>query len=810
MRDVEGHDDAVRRALRRDDLLTLAAAADRAVGIVRQRETEARRGADGQTLFDLALYRQIKLAETDRRWAIRAQAWDHAAVLVRYCALVGIIIASPYTATEMHERAMRELEDSELRPGGRKLDKDLTLGVFNRYHAARDLRLEERLQDALDLARRSPEDLFGTGAEAYIAHYLYELGAAYIALGGAKQVRGQFEELEDYWENTRARGFSTHYRFEFIRSLVCWSAKPGNARTLRHLEESIRLLGIDGTGQDEDAKTRDGEEGDGVRELSVLLTAAEYFVTTGDGDDASATALDFGLRALAVADQVRARWRVIARSRAPLAEVFHRVYGDIALLAHRIGDERAAELGLRAALSAKSTGFAVRIRDGLTFDDNPRVNNLLEQISDIENPSVGTMTDSSASRRRQLETLREDLADAVSPMLADTVFPPPTDLTDLVREIGPRYALDYVELKDTLDRTALFRTLIEPGGRMSFDRFDPGEGFQLLVEQGTRIGDLVRGLDPEISALDETVEDATKRRDLLPEPVLGLLADGRLDFRTLASGLLPSRLIEDILPTSAADVPIRLLVSAHSWLSLLPWAALRIDDSGTRLVERAVIAQCPVLTCLSGGLPPRVSGSALIRLVGRDEQVQVDDRTLSGVDIAEERAAWGLEHTTDGVLLSACDLRTGDAPTPYGGRFDAALAKQDRWQFLHIAAHGGGRGFDQLLGIPGEPLSAARALGLRWPTSVLMASCHVGLVLNDHGAEPLSLVMALLTGGARCVVAGIDSVDDTGTGRVASAMVRAARHEHLSLDVALRNAQLAEIEAGAPESGWALLSAYVR
>ncbi|MGI5244365.1 CHAT domain-containing protein [Dactylosporangium sp. CA-139066] len=790
MREIETHEDAVRRVLRRDDLLTLAAAADRAVGIVRQRDLEARRGTAGATLFDLALERQVALAEGDRRWAIRAQAWDHAAVLVRYCALVGTELVSTYTAAEMHARALRELEEHGGPPGVRRLDKDLTLGVFNRYHAARDLRLDGRHQEALDLARRSPQDLFGTGAEPHIAHCLYEVGAGFIERGGARQVRGQLDELEGYWHDTRAKGFSTHYRYEFVRALAAWAARPGDPRARRHFEDSMRLLGIDPAG--EDVTAHDGEDHRGVRELSVLLAAAEYLAATGDGAD-RATATDLAARALEVADEVRARWRVIARSRAPLAEVFHRMYGDIALLAHRIGDERAARLGLRAALSAKSTGFATRIRDGLTFDGNPLVDNLLTQIVEIENPEPGPMTDTPQSRREQLEALREELVDAVSPMLADTVFPPPADVAELIAKIGPRYALDYVELRDSLDRTAFFRTLIEPGGRMAFDRFDPGEDFRTLVEQGTRIGDLVRAL-----------------RDIDLDSMPGLADEGGVDFRGLARDVLPARLTEEILPAAGPDAPVRLLVSAHSWLSLVPWAALRVDDASTRLVQRAVISQCPVLTCLSGDLPPRVEGDALIRLVGRDERVSVYGEQLRGVHVAQERDAWGLGLSDDGVRLSSGRLRADAVPQRHEGRFDDALRERDRWQFLHIATHGGGKGFDQLLGIPGEPLSAARALGLRWPASVLMASCHVGLVLNDHGSEPLSLVMALLTGGARCVVAGIDSVDDASTGRVAAAMVRSARSLHLPLDVALRNAQLAEIAAGTPASGWALLSAYVQ
>ncbi|MFY1653413.1 CHAT domain-containing protein [Solwaraspora sp. WMMB762] len=787
MRDLEGHDVAVRRIMRRDDLLTLAAAADTAVGIVRMREAEALTGVDGSTLFDLALHRHIKLATGDAGWAERAQAWDHAAVLVRYCELVGTALTSEFTAVDMHARSLSLLEENQTRPGLRRLDRDLTLGAFNRYHAARDLRLDGRIQAARDLARRSPQDLYGTGAEPHIAHYQYELGATHIEQGDPRPFLRQLRELRPYWEGDRAKAFPTRYRFEFIEALVSWYADPGSDRAGECFAAAIDLLDA---GRDAaDVSSHDGVDHQSVRELSLLLAAAEHLVRPGGDLDRAA---DLALRALDAAERVRARWRVIARSRAPLAEAFHRVYADVCLLAHRIGTDRAAGLGLRAALSAKSTGFAARVRDGLTFDDNPLIKNLLTQILDVENPSPGVMTSTAYRRQTQLDALRKDLEDAVSPMLADTVFPPPTDLDEVVREIGPRYALDYVELTDNLAVPAFFRTLIEPGGRMTFDRFDPGDDFRVLFEHA-RVGQLTGG------------------RDVVDPPVAGLRDDGLLDFRALAGKVLPPRLTEEILPGCTVDAPAQLLISAHSWLSLVPWAALWTGP-GTRLVERAVISQSPVLTCLSRELPPPVSGAALVRLVGSDEPVEIDGQRLSDLDIAQERAAWGLPPPeTVGVALSSCNLDDGGVPAPYGGRFADALRRRGRWQFLHIAAHGGGQGFGQYLALPGERLSAARALGLRWPESVLMASCHVGLVRNDQRAEPLSLVMALLTGGARCVVAGIDSVDDAGTGRIAAAMVRAARSpEPVSIDVALRDAQLAEIRAGTPESGWALLSAYVQ
>jgi hypothetical protein len=102
------------------------------------------------------------------------------------------------------------------------------------------------------------------------------------------------------------------------------------------------------------------------------------------------------------------------------------------------------------------------------------------------------------------------------------------------------------------------------------------------------------------------------------------------------------------------------------------------------------------------------------------------------------------------------------------------------------------------------------ALGLHWPTSVLMASCHVGQLVNPEDAEPLNFVMALLTGGARCVVAGIDSIGDKPTGAAAKRMVEAIRSAREPLDRALRTAQLAALaDDGVELEGWALLSAYV-
>ncbi len=774
---IVGPSDPVARALRRDDLLTMAAAADRAVGIVRMREALARRTEDEKSLFEVALRHHLDCARTDHRWAVRSRAWDHAGIIVRFCQMVNIRCDSDFTPEQLHTHALRELR----RDGPR--DTDLTLGVIHRYHAARNLRLIGEYDEALSLMRLPIEDLYGTGAEPHIAHFLYEQGAGFLLQGQAEQLLDDLGEWDAYWAQGRQTGYSTRYRFDLIRALALWES--GTAAPRQVIGELALALGR----AEDGAATQETERG--LDELTVALTQAECLAALAEGDR---QAVGLAMRSLSIADSVRSRWRVIARSRAPLAVVFQRVYGDIALLAARLGGREAAELGLRVALSAKQTGFAARIRTGRTLM-NPLIGGLLDDIVAIEDEPPDSLaggpihgTDDRAAR---LGKLHFDLREAVSPMLADTVLPSPTRLADLVDVIAGRHALDFMELPHTLDdRMFLFRTLIRPGGRLAFECFDPSAAF---------------GGEVEASSLARRAIQASARgtaRDLAPD-------DGiPLDWWALARAVLPEELLADLgRGDSAADsaAPVHLLISAHSWLSLLPWAALVVDEDGTRLVQRAVITQCPVLTCLSSTHPPRVEGDALVRLVGRNE-----DR--EGVDVSLERAAWGLGESTDGVPASRCAIAAGVPEELPGGRLTPVLTKEHAWQFLHIASHGAGKGegLNQILDIPREPLSAARALGLSWPTSVLMASCHVGQVINTKDAEPLNFVMALMIGGARCVVAGIASIDDSGTAKVASHMVRAIRRDGLSLDAALRDAQLAAIaDGGISEAGWALLSAYV-
>jgi hypothetical protein len=380
-------------------------------------------------------------------------------------------------------------------------------------------------------------------------------------------------------------------------------------------------------------------------------------------------------------------------------------------------------------------------------------------------------------------------------MLAETVLPSPVEVPDLVKNLGPRYALDYLELPHSLDeQPVLYRCLLRPGRPARFERFEPDPEVAAFFAGHRRRRDLFAGFS----------------RDVEPEDP-GAAGVRHPDWRAMA-GVLPEALRAELLGAAGPAVP--LVISGHSWLSLMPWPALALDD-GTRLVERAIVTQAPVLSCLTAEGAPAVAGEALVRLVGADRP------GASGVHVARERVAWGLAGEERDVPLSSCPVRSGSAPEPLAGTHRLTdVLTADRWAFLHIASHGGpgtvreaAGGYDGLrqeLQLPEQRLSAARALSLRWPTSVLMASCHVGQVVNARDAEPLNFVMAVLTGGARCVVAGIAAIEDAGTGRVAHDMVAAIRAEGLPLDEALWRAQLAAYRDGVEEAGWALLAAYVR
>jgi hypothetical protein len=779
-------DEAVRRVLARDNLLMMAIDADEAVGIVRQRETLARLAEDEASLFEVALEHHLGATADDNGWADRSRAWRYAGVIVRFGEMVDRKVRMPlgwesWTSARIHEQSMRAL----FAPGEADLPDAVALDpgahVSQRWRAARDLRLGGAPRESMRLSHVSPEnDVYAAGAELYLGYLLFETGAAYVELGQSGQVDGVLRELDSHWR-TRAATSEGRYRTDFVRAIANWDAPAAATDLVTAFKRVQRRSASAGAGRD-------------LEELSVTLARAEHLARHESSERDRAKAILLAGRALRLAERVQGRWRVIARSRAPLAVVFQRIYGDIARLAAGLDGPGAAELGLRVALSAKQSGFAARMRTDRTLL-SPRVEGIITDIMDTEDKSAG------GSVAGQLDQLRFELAEEVSPMLADTVLPVPPELGDLYARIGDRHALDYVELTDSLGGgPQLFRCLVRPGGQTSFEDFTPDQSFVDLFTEARETRQLAALLNASLPGRDRDLETDDEPGDPGDRPPL--------DWLRLARQILPADLLED-LAGADPDAPIELLISAHSWLSLIPWPALEIadDERRPRLIERAVLTQTPVFTCLHEEKLPPVTGAALVRLVGRTGE---NAEPRDGVHIERERIAWGLGPGDRGVPLSQCPVAGPARPQPVDGNLADALKQQKRWGFAHLASHGDGEGLSQYLRLPGERMSFGTALTLHWPESVLMASCHVGQVINAGDAEPLNLVMALLSRGARCVVAGITSIDDEGTGRIAERIVGAIRKRPVSLAVALRDAQRTAVDAGEPVRNWALLGAYVQ
>ena len=765
-----------RRVLARDDLLQVAYDAEDAVGIVRQSDRLGRAMFTEPELFDLALRRHLQGAIESESWAIRGQHLAYAGSIVRFCELTDIRIPPEHDSVALYKKALEELSAIKRRPRSLTPNhEDLTLGVITTYHAVRNLRLAGKPLDAFRLAWQQDEYFYGSGAEPHRGHFEFEISACKLELSESSQAMAALNESEGHWASSRAAVWPTRNRYEFARALAAFAEGDAGV-TERHLDAALTHL----------QETRSMETQHDIQELSLTLAFIEY-LTMGEMSEATTRrALKFVSRAVSLVELIRGRWRVVARSRSPLSLVFQRIYGDIALLVSRMsGNPEAGRLGLRVALSAKQTGFASLMRAN-RFLMNDRLSVLMDEIVAYEDQIEYANFTSDDERDRtnsNLKKLRAELIDAVSPLLADFVLPEPTDVEPVVELVGTRYAVDFVALPAvTTHETSWFRTLIQPDGSVEFVRLPRGTAFQAFFRGHDGHPELVRGLAATTVELDRI-------------------------WHELAKELLPPALLTQLAATPVNE-PIDLLISPHSDLCFLPWPALAINGSKTRLIERAVITQTPALTCLSHSDIPPVRGPALVRLVAQPRAPQPRDARSRGVNVERERKAWGLCVDDHGeVPLSRCDLGPDRNVVEVFGTLVSALSDKDsEYGFVHVAAHGGdGNGLAQEIELP-ERLTAGHALGVRWPASVLLAACHVGKVVNIREAEPFGFPTALLAGGAQCVVAGIQAVSDEGTGMIAAAMVSSLRRG-ARLDVALRDAQLTLLSRDVYD--WALLSAFV-
>ena len=766
-------DEVVRRALARDTMLTMAHDAEEIMLVVHRRDSAVTLAGDtgDEDLFALAVSRLLRQATSDgpdRDWALRGQGYAHAATILRFAEWMGPA-RSTSDPGDLYRSALAELRPDG--PDGLALDR--MNEVLFTYRHIRGLRASGQIGEALRLAAALPPEFFhASGAEPRWADIQFEIGACLLIKGRAGQVFSALGELEEeYWRKPETELFSTRHRYDYILGL----AEQARGRTedaVSRLEaalDHLRLYRLSDTWHD-------------VYELSLILTLAELEAVLVTEGNRAADPVGRAEAALRLSERIQGRWGVIARTQTPLSAAFRRIYGDIALMVAGLPpDPAAARLGLRVCLSAKQTGFAGHLRSGESL--LPRaIAGLVHELLSAEQdpaPELGALPEIidawKAQRAERLTVLHKRIKSRVNPVLADMLLPVPSDTDALLRVLRNRSALDLTGLPDAVsDDTNWFRTLIDPSGTVCFESFDPSGAIKAHAEAATS-GDY----------------------------------DGA-PWDEMARALLPGALRR--LAESPEDEPPEIVISAHRELSLMPWAALRVDD-GTHLVRRALLTHTPVLTCLVADPLSAVTGPALVRLVSQAETGGAPGE--SGVYTLREQQAWKLADHGGRIALSRCTLDGQPPRAAERTQLSVALG-QGGWGFVHIATHGHGTGLEQCLWIPEETgggglLSAAQALGLRWPASTLMASCDIGKLLNTEDAEPLGFVMAVLTGGGRCVVAAIDHVPNRQAGELAAHIVALIRGGDVRLDQALRRAQLAlEEDEDEPVHAWALFNAYVR
>ena len=746
-----------KRIVNLDDLLHIAARANTSLDILTVHP-------DPNTVIGSPLVEAIRLhlqiADKESRWAARGQSKLHAARIAQL---------SHEMKTSLQHLAVVDVDPTrlfleateEFRGSGRI--RDLTSETVAEYEYIQSVRLAGNHETAMERARRPPEQFAGTGAEMYRGVFELEYTVACLETKSLDQARDHLRRSESYWQkHDRAQYWASgRARHEFARGLLdVHQGQMGDA--LIHLGAARAFLTEPSWG---------GMRA--VEQLSMALAVAECSAAiwkVGDpADDILAACAD----AFRLFEQIRGRWGVVARSPIAPAAVLRMVLGELARLVAQIptaANSKAGRMGLLIALAAKQSGYAELIRAERTLlDDSLGV--LVEEIVKLEQTHDDDLqTDVEV---RYLADLRADLEHASSPLLADIVLPQRVAIEPILDCVRDCVTLDFVQLPLADGSEAWFRTTIEHAELVIFEELRMGEGYKILVE-----------------------DDGSPQRQGLIDHLDSELAGRSRGWELAADELLPESVLERLRrPTS--DRPLELLISPHKKLSRIPWNALvvavGVDDRRIRLIERAVVAQIPMLSALLESGAERVSGPALVWLAG---------------DVANqlEQIAWGLDADT---LIANCEI-PADSHHVLGGSLSENLLS-DRWGLAYVASHGSGDRLGQYIEA-GEKLTAARALSLPWPHNVVLAACHVGRVDDSGEGEPLGFVVAALAGGARTVVAGLNLVSDTGTGEIGSILIERL-DGNTRLDHALRAAQLEFLDDSRSAddlSEWALLTAFVR
>ena len=445
---------------------------------------------------------------------------------------------------------------------------------------------------------------------------------------------------------------------------------------------------------------------------------------------------------------------------------------------HLVGGTRsqpakAGELGLWLLESMHRTMTGQVLRDAAGLRSDSALLAAMEQLRQVEGGGGDPWEDKrsalalagvalgNGAPHADAATLREDVAARLSHWREAAKATEPVDMDDLTRRIGDRAAIVYHCRREV----AGWRV------RSAF----------AVPEQPVRVHRALIAARPEhdgvarfltaAGALD-VLEDADPDdiRHLYNVPL-----DEPL-WQELADALLPPAWWEHLcsLPEGAD-----LLVVPDGPIAGLPLSVLPVKG-GRPLLEYAAVALIPALGLL------REAPEAAPR--HRPVVVTHLDTELAGTALEAQR--WL-------AVSDRVDLRDTD---DMASLLDA-LAARPTADLAMISTHGSAiRAFGRALRLrDGSHLSAAAAIGVRWPATVILGACWVNAMEVSAGREPFGFPLACLLGGAHTVVGGIAPIDDRGTAGTLAAFIDTVPHASPNAGM-VRTAALRTLR-GCPDPG---------
>jgi hypothetical protein len=395
------------------------------------------------------------------------------------------------------------------------------------------------------------------------------------------------------------------------------------------------------------------------------------------------------------------------------------------------GDPRAGWLAAQLCESLCRSALAQTLRRG-ELGISPEGRELLASIAGLEaHDDVGHADD--------LAGLRQQLQGLLSAAFATAYLPDAVDFRQLRRRLGSAHALSYRVHAATATMLRGHVVWTAPG----------------------KAAPQVSAFCIDVPAMLEVLglRGADEREAHMRAPSLG---EKKKLWRDLGEALLPAG-IRAVLRQSRADVPEHIVVVPDGQLTVLPWAALRLDDDRF-LAEAASLQYVPTLDMLHP--EPKAADRSSWRAPSH-RAAETPGAVVVYLDpaMAASQELQLIERFHDVALVMSIDQLCANLAT---GQLGGA----------YIAAHGEGTGLDQHVTCAGSGrMSAAAALGYPWPAWTIFASCLVGGLVYQLGEEPLGLPVSCLIGGAHSVIGGVIHINDATGGRIAASV--AARLESL-------------------------------